>query len=295
MNDLSELLAGIVPFVRVAEALSFRKAAEQLGVSTAAVSKSISRLEERLGVKLLSRSSRAVVVTAEGRLFLARSKEAIASLEHGRAQLARSRSQPRGDLRVSASPILGPMLVAALPRLLATHPELTVHLELTDQLRGLISDDIDVAVRVGARTSSGLVSRILRRPRWVTVVAPAYLARHVRPLAPADLAGHACVRFVDPRGRPVPWWFSGSPFEVSGTLLVDQGNLLLDAARAGVGIVQVLDLMLGELVRDGQLLEILADHACDGPVIHGVTTSERHRTANVRAFMDFAIATFARA
>lgn len=293
MNDLSDLLAGVVPFVRVAEALSFRKAAEQLGVSTAAVSKSVSRLEERLEVKLLTRNSRAVVVTPEGRLFLARGKEAIASLEHGRAQL-RSRAQPRGDLRVSASPILGPLLVAALPRLLASHPELTVHLDLSDHLRGLVSDEIDVAVRVGARTSSELISRVLRRPRWVTVVAPAYLARHVRPQRPEELAGHDCIRFVDPRGKPVPWSFDGSPREVSGNLLVNQGNLLLDAALAGLGIAQVLDLMLGELVREGRLLELFPDHACEGPTIHGVTSPQRQRSANVRAFLDFATAVFDR-
>lgn len=294
MNDLTDLLAGVVPFVRVAEALSFRKAAEQLGLSTAAVSKSVSRLEDRLKVKLLTRNSRAVVVTPEGKLFLARGKEAIASLEHARAQLGRSRTQPRGDLRVSASPILGPLLVAALPRLVTSHPELTVHLDLSDHLRGLISEDIDVAVRVGARASSGLISRVLRRPRWVTVVAPSYLARHVRPQHPRELAGHACIRFVDPRGKPVPWSFDGQDYEVSGSLLVNQGNLLLDAALAGLGIAQVLDLMLGELVREGRLLEILPDHACEGPTIHGVTSPDRQRSANVRAFMDFAVATFDR-
>lgn len=294
MNDPSELFTGIVPFVRVAEALSFRRAAEQLGISTAAVSKAISKLEERLSVKLLSRSSRAVVLTPEGRLFLARGKEAIASLEHGHSQLARSRTQPRGDLRVSASPILGPLLVASLPRLLTSYPELVFHLELTDQVRGLIADDIDVAVRVGARSSSGLISRVLRRPRWVTVVAPSYLARHVRPRHPRDLATHACVRFVDPRGRPTPWWFGEVQHEVTGTLLVNQGNLLLDAALAGVGIVQVLDLMLGDLVRDGRLLEILPEFAGEGPTIHAVTTPERQRSANVRAFMDHATAAFDR-
>jgi LysR family transcriptional regulator, regulator for bpeEF and oprC len=292
MKDPTELFTGVIPFVRVAELLSFRRAAEGLGVSTAAVSKSVSRLEARLEVKLLSRSSRAVVLTPEGRLFLARGKEAIASLEHGHTQLTRSRTQPRGDIRVSASPILGPLVVAGLPRLIASYPELVVHLELSDHIRGLITEDIDVALRVGARTSSGLISRVLRRPRWVTVVAPSYLARRVRPLHPRDLADHDCVRFVDPRGRPVPWWFGDAPLEVTGTLLVNQGNLLLDAALAGVGVVQVLDLMLGEMVRDGRLLEILAEHACEGPLIHAVTTPERQRSANVRAFLDHAVAAF---
>lgn len=292
MSELAELFTGVVPFVRVAETLSFRKAAEQLGVTTAAVSKSISRLEDRLKLKLLSRTSRAVALTAEGKLFLARGREAIASLEHGHAQLARARNQPRGDLRVSASPILGPILAGGLPKLTASYPELIVHLELSDQLRGLVADDVDVAIRVGARKPSGLISRVLRRPRWVTVAAPSYLVGRERPVHPRDLADHACVRFVDPRGKPTAWWFDGAPHEVSGNLLVNPGTLLLEAALAGAGIVQVLDLMIGEAVRDGRLVEVLANHACEGPTIHAVTAPDRSRSANVKAFMEFAASTF---
>lgn len=292
--DPSELFTGLVPFVTVADTLSFRKAADKLGVSTAAISKSISRLEDRLGTKLLSRSSRAVALTPEGKLFLARGREAIASLEHGHAQLARSRAQPRGDLRISSSPILGPLITAALPKLTASYPELVVHLELSDQVRGLIAEDIDVALRVGARSSSGLISKVLRRPRWVTVVAPSYLARRVRPQTPADLAGHDCVRFVDPRGKPTPWWFDGKEHAVTGNLLVSPGTLLLEAALAGAGIAQVLDLMVGESIRDGRLLELLPEYACEGPTIHAVSAPERQRSANVKAFVDFASAVFNR-
>jgi hypothetical protein len=161
---------------------------------------------------------------------------------------------------------------------MASYPELTVHLELTDQVRGLVAENIDVALRVGARSSSGLISRVLRRPRWVTVVAPSYLARHVRPMHPRDLASCECVRFVDPRGRPVPWWFDGAQHEVTGTLLVNQGTLLLDAALAGVGVVQV-SMMIGSSCAM-RLLEIPDDmrRPDDPRGDHPRASAERERT-----------------
>jgi LysR family transcriptional regulator, regulator for bpeEF and oprC len=293
-----ELFSGVIPFFHVAEHLSFRRAAEELGVSTAAVSKAVTRLEERLGVKLLSRSSRVVALTPEGKIFHARSREAVASVRAGHAQLTRSRAQPRGDVRISASFILGPSLVAGLPALAAHYPELVVHLELTDRVSNLLAEDVDVALRVGARTSSTLVSRILHRPRWVTVAAPDYLARHAAPARPAELAGHTCLRFVDPRGRPVPWWFvdeagaAPAPHEVTGNLLINNGDLLQTAACAGAGVAQLLDFMVSGPVRERRLIEVLGAFSAPGPPIHAVTAPERSRSANVRAILDFASAMF---
>jgi len=247
MIEPIELFAGVVPFFHVAEQLSFRRAAERLGVSTAAVSKAVARLEERLGVKLLSRTSRAVALTPEGKLFLGRCREAVASVHAGHAQLTRARAQPRGDVHVSTSFILGPILVAALPELAVRYPDLIVHLELTDRVSGLLTEDVDVALRVGVRTSSSLVSRVLYRPRWATVASPDFLRRCGAPARPAELPRYNCLRFVVPRCHPVPWWFAEArdqaptPHEVTGNLLVDQGELLLTAAIAGSGIAQLLD------------------------------------------------------
>ena len=299
MIDPTELFTGVVPFLHVAEHLSFKRAGEQLGISTAAVSKAVARLEARLGVKLLGRSSRTVALTPEGRLFLECSREAVASMEAASAQLARARTQPRGDVRISMSFILGPIVVTALPALTARHPELVVHLEVTDRVSGLLADNIDVALRVGARTSSSLVSRVLCRPRWVTVASPGLLARHDAPMRPAELARHNCLRFVDPRGRPVPWWFAEPaepprPHEVHGNLLVDQGELVLAAAIAGAGVAQLLDFMVADAVRDGRLVEILEPFACEGPPIHAVTAPERSKSPNVRAVVEHAAATFGR-
>lgn len=300
MIDSIELFSGVVPFVHVADQLSFRRAAEQLGVSTAAVSKAVARLEERLGVKLLSRSSRTVALTPEGKIFHTRSREAVASLRAGHAQLTQTRARPRGDVHISTSFILGPIVVAGLPLLAARYPDLVVHLELSDRVSGLLAEGIDVALRVGARTSSTLVSRVLYRPRWVTVAAPDFVARHGTPARPADLARYNCLRFVDPRGRPVPWWFAepdhAAPAShvVTGNMLVNNGELLLAAVSSGTGLAQLLDFMVTDLVRDGRLVEVLGAFASEGPTIHAVTAPERSRAANVRAIIDFATATFGR-
>ncbi|MCL4225842.1 MAG: LysR family transcriptional regulator [Myxococcales bacterium] len=293
-----DLFAGVVPFVHVAEALSFRRAAEQLGLSTAAVSKAVAALEERVGAKLLSRTSRAVALTPEGKAFLDRCREAVASVAAGRARLAGARDQPRGEVRITTSFILGPTLVRGLPALLGRHPELRVRLLFTDRVTGLLAEDVDVALRVGARAPSRLRSRVLLRPRWTTVATPGFVARHGAPASPAELSRLNCVRFVGPGGRPPPWWFAGAdgrpaPLSPGGNLVVDQGERLLDAALAGVGVAQVLDFMVAAALRDGQLVELLPRHACAGPPIHAVATPERARAASVRAVIDYAAALFA--
>ena len=298
MIDALELFTGVVPFLQVADQLSFRRAAEQLGVSTAAVSKAIARLEDRLGVKLLVRSSRTVALTPEGRLFHARGRDAVASVRAAHDQLSRARARPRGDVRVSSSLILGPRVIAALPALSARYPELVVHLALSDRIAGVLAEDIDVALRVGARTPSSLVSRVLYRPRWVTVASPALLARHGAPTRPAELAGYNCLRFVDPRGRPVAWSFAEpgatpATLDVTGNLLLDHGELLLAAAVAGAGVAQVLDFMVRDPIRDGRLVEVLAPFSAAGPPIHAVTSAERSRSANVRAILALATEMFA--
>lgn len=298
MIEPIDLFTGVLPFFHVAEQLSFRRAAERLGVSTAAVSKAVTRLEERLGVTLLHRSSRVVALTPEGKLFHVRAREAVSSLQAGHAQLVRARAEPRGDVHVSTSFILGPVLVAALPSLAARYPDLVVHLDLSDRVTGLLAEKIDVALRVGARTSSTLVSRIVYRPRWVTVASPDFVARYGAPARPDELGRYNCLRFVDPRGRPVPWWFAErgeapSPHEVTGNLLVNQGDLLLAAVGTGTGIAQLLDFMVTERMREGQLVEVLDAYTAAGPPIHAVTAPGT-RSANVRAIIDFAIAAFGR-
>jgi DNA-binding transcriptional LysR family regulator len=197
--------SGIEPFVAVAETRSFRAAAARLGVSTAAVSKAVRKLEDELGVPLLQRTTRHVSVTPEGEALLVHAREALDRLLAGLDRVARARGLAEGPLRVSVSPVLGRLVVGALPRLLQRHPGLVPDLSVTDRVVSLAEDEVDVAVRIGRLDDSSLIAHRLRPPRWVTVASPAYLARRGEPRAPFDLADHACLKYATLRGGVVEW------------------------------------------------------------------------------------------
>jgi DNA-binding transcriptional LysR family regulator len=244
-------------------------------------------------VKLLQRTSRTVALTPEGAQFLLRCREAMSSLQAGHQQLSRSRGLPRGELSLSLPFILGPVVVPALPRLAARYPDLQLRVTMTDRLVRLQEEQVDVGVRVGAREDSSLISRALGGSRWVTVAAPSYLARHGEPARPEELARHTCVQFVAPSGRRREWTFTdgkggpGGGFPIQGRLRIDQGELMLEAAVAGFGVCQVLDFMVGERLRDGQLQEVLQKFSAEGPRLHAVAAPERARTPNVKACFAF--------
>lgn len=281
-----DLFSGVLPFVHVAEARSFRAGAERLGVTTAAVSKAISRLEAELGVTLLQRTSRHVSLTTEGALFLERCRQAVAELQTGRDLVARAQRSPQGTLRVTLPPILGRTILPAVARVSSRHPRLQIQLVLTDRHVKLAEEEIDVAIRMGELEDSSLVARTLRTPRWVTLASPGYLARKGTPEKPADLARHDCIKFVSPRGSVREWTFRDGKTETPSRLLLDHGDLLLDAATEGLGVVQVLDFMVAPFLASGRLLEVLAAHATHGPSLHVVTLGRRAAVPRVRVFLE---------
>jgi DNA-binding transcriptional LysR family regulator len=283
----SDLFAGVLPFVRTAEERSFRRAAERLGVSTAAVSKSVAKLEGELGVRLLQRTSRRVALTREGELFLERCRDAVAAVAGARDLMDESRRQPQGAVTLSVPFIVAPLLVPGLAEALARYPRLAVRVEFSDRLASLASGDADIAVRIGALEDSPLRARPLRTTRWVTLASPAYLARHPAPERPGDLAEHACIRFIAPNGRPRRWSFAGlGPLAVAGRLDVDRGEFLISAAEAGIGLCQVLDFMVADALRERRLVEVLAAHAAEGPPIHALTLAGRAASVNARAVVE---------
>jgi LysR family transcriptional regulator, regulator for bpeEF and oprC len=287
MRVRPDLFAGVLPFVRTAEELSFGRAAVSLGISTAAVSKAVRKLETELGVKLLDRSSRAVTLTREGELFLDRCRRAVVDVQAAREAMQGSRREPQGELVVTLPFIVAPIVLPQLTRIGAQYPRLSFRLHLSDRIARLTNESYDVAVRIGELDDSSLIARALRKTRWVTVAAPSYLARKRPPSSTADLAAHNCLRFVAPNGRPRNWSFGDGVVEVSGNLLIDHGTSLVAAAEAGMGVCQVLDFMVERHVRDGTLVELLADVPAPGPTIHAVATSGRARSANVKVFMQF--------
>lgn len=281
-----ELLRGVLPFLYTAREKSFRRAAERLGVTPAAVSKAILALEEEVGARLLHRTSRQVALTAEGELFFSRCSEAVAQFQAGRDAILSHKRRPQGRLAVSLSFVLARPVVAALASWNKLYPEVSVELRVTDRLARLSSEDVDVALRVGP-PEDGLVARRLRETRWVTVAAPSYLARSPALRRPEELASHNCLRFITPRGSVRAWCFREHPaLEVGGALALDQGELLIEAALSGMGICQVLDFMVIAPLREGRLVEVLGEHSMPGPSLHALFLPERRIVPKVRAFVD---------
>ncbi len=288
-----DLFSGVLPFFHTAEERSFRKAAAHLGVTTAAVSKAVARLEAELGVTLLHRTSRHVSLTPEGAAFLEHCREAVSRLQAGRELVAQAQKVAEGVLKVSMPLILGRIVVPELGRLASRHPRLSFHLSLTDRYSRMAEEAVDVAVRIGELEDSSLVARTLRTPQWVTVASPAYLGRHGAPRHYRELERHACLKFLTPTGTAREWTFrdrrEARPFtwRTPEAFRIDHGELLVEAAVAGLGICQAFDFMVVEHLRAGRLVEVLAPYAAEGPPIRALSLPRRQSTPRVRVFLDF--------
>ncbi|MCB9653583.1 MAG: LysR family transcriptional regulator [Deltaproteobacteria bacterium] len=295
----SELFSGVIPFFHTAEARSFRRAAQKLGITPAAISKAVMKLEETVGVKLLSRTSRTVSLTPEGAVFLERCREAIASLQAGHQALSEAQQMPRGDIHVSLPFILGRVVTSALPKMASRYPDLSYRLSMTNRFVNLVEENVDVAVRVGVLEDSSLVVRSLAETQWVTVASPSFVARHGRPRQPDDLTNFDALVFVTEEGRlrmPVfrdPKTDEQIVGQPRVRLRVNQGEEMLDGAMSGLGICQLLDFMVQKPLQEGRLVEVLEGHRADGPMIQALTTRERSKTPNVRAFLSFLVDAFA--
>jgi LysR family transcriptional regulator, regulator for bpeEF and oprC len=289
-----DLFAGIVPFVATADVRSFRAAAKQLGVTPSAVSKSISRLEAELGVKLLSRTSRTVTVTPEGDAFLRRCREAVDQVRAAREVATQAVRAPRGLLRVSLPLPLGRLVVMpALPRLLTRHPGLSIEAVMTDRIVRLLEENVDVVVRIGAIKDSQSVVRRLRPARSLTVASPAYLARHGTPVRPEDLVGHNCLKYLSASGTPREWTFTVGSREITvstpGNLVADYGEAIVEAAVAGLGVVQAMEFMVAHHLASGALIELLRGHEPPAMPVVALSAPGRHKAPKVRAFVDFMV------
>lgn len=292
------VFARLEPFVHVAEKRSFRAAASHLGVTPTAVSKAVAALEADLGVRLLNRTSRHVALTPEGEIYLRHCRDALDRLQAGRDLVTHTARVAQGRIRVSMSFVLGRPLVTALPRLLARYPRIQVHLSFSDVAANLVEQDVDVALRTGELADSTLISRRLRAPRWVTVASPNYLARAGEPRDVEDLSAHTCLQFVLPSGQVAAWRFArpghgaSPPFVAERPILLDHGDLLVDAAATGLGLAQVYDFMVRDQVRRGEVVEVLPHLSTAGPPIHALCVPGRQRVPKIRAFIDFAVEVF---
>jgi DNA-binding transcriptional LysR family regulator len=295
MSSDGRLLGNLSVLVSVVETGNFARAADALGLSPSGVSRAVGRLEARLGVRLLHRTTRSVTLTDEGERLYAQVGPLLSGIEDAALAAAGDSQAVRGRLRVSLDAMFARQVIAPqLAAFLARHPALELEIVTRDELGDLVAEGIDVAVRFGVPPSSSLIGRKLLETRVLTVAAPAYLAVHGRPATPKDLVNHRCIQFRDPvTRRPFDWEFHRKgkvvPVETTGPLLVTDSGIMFAVCIAGAGIAQVLAVSVQDALADGRLVELFPDWAEESFPLYAFYPSRKNAPPKVRAFVDFCV------
>lgn len=278
-------------FATAIEQGSFSAAARLLGLSPSAVSRAVSAIEARLGVRLLLRSTRALTLTAEGEAYLRAARRILSDLRDAEQAIA-DQGAPRGRLRVSASQAHGRLaIVPLIGEFVALYPHILVDISLADRIVDVAGGQADVAIRFGPLADSPLTARKLGENRRVIVAAPAYLERHGTPRVPEDLHAHNCLNFNFRRAEPV-WPFRDGvrdyALAVRGNIEANNGETLGQLAAMGVGIARVGTFSVAEEMARGALVPILEDYnPGDVEAVHAVFAGGANTPARVRVFVDF--------
>ncbi|MFS2012001.1 LysR family transcriptional regulator [Azospirillum sp. CT11-132] len=287
------ILSGVSVLTAVIEAGSFVKAAELIGLTDSGVSRSISRLEARLGVRLLDRTTRSVTLTDEGRRFYEEAKPHLDAIEDAAVSASGATSAVRGRLRVDIDPFFLPLVLAGrLGPFCERHPELSVEFVTRDHFGDLVADGIDLAIRFGQPRGTSLISRLLVEAPILTVASPGYLSRYGKPAHPSELTGHRCLQFIDPSsGRPFDWEFirGAEAIEVptTGPLTFTDPKSLLEECLAGTGIARVIGWGVGARLTSGALIDLFPDWHGERFPLFVYHPSRQHLPAKVRAFIDY--------
>ncbi len=280
-------------FLRVLDLGSISAAARSLDLSVAVASQRLKRLERDLGVRLLHRTTRQLHATPEGAALAAQGRVLVEDLEALTSGLRQAATEVAGILRVTLPASFGRQYISPLlPEFLALYPRLKLSVNLDDQMLDLVRSGFDLGIRVGALGDSGLVSRQLAVNRRVLCASPDYLRRRGTPHAPAELAGHECLLLVGSQGRQDVWRFGdGGGGEIAqrveGRFESNQGELLRDAAVAGLGIAVHSVWHVHEELRAGRLRVVMPDYPLAATGIHAVMPQRRLVPPRVRAFVDF--------
>lgn len=286
-------LTAIRIFVKVAELKGVSAAARALSLPKSTVSRTLSQLEERLGLRLVHRTTRGLSLTGEGQTFLRHAQRIVTDVEEAEQDLAAFHDQPRGLLRVTAPYTLGMLFLGpALPRFLTRYPEVQVVLDLTGRMVDLVEEGVDLALRVGPLVPSSLVVRQLGSNRPWLCASPAYLKGGMPPAHPRELPGYDMLELTATVGAVIRR-LSGPDGELSITinprLAVNDPGVLHDSVLAGVGLAWLPPLLVAEDVRQGRLMRLLPDWAPPATEYHALFPSSRGLSPKVRAFLDFLV------
>lgn len=291
-NRVASELDEIQLFVEIIKAGNLSAAARKLNSSPAAMSRALGTLESRLGVRLVTRTSRAFALTEEGSLFYERCQKIVADIAEAEAEASSKRGSVKGKLRIGAPNELGRRLVAPLiARFAQEHLEVQAHLTLSDSGLDVIDDALDVALRVGLPDDSSVIARKVLSAKRIVCASPTYYQRHGMPSRPEDLQEHDCIRLV--RGRRVmdSWVFqeNGRKFEVtvSGTLTTTSGEVVHDWVRNGMGLALKASWDLLPELAAGTIVQCLEPFWCDQIDLFAICANRTHQPPRIRAFVDF--------
>lgn len=284
-------------FARVVDRGSFAAAASDLGLSPSAVSKLMSRLESRLDVRLLNRTTRRLALTAEGEIFLDRSRRILDAIEAAESEVASTRRAAQGHLRVHAFPTFAvDHLSVALPEFLARYPRITFEFLVTNRVVDLVNDNIDIALRVGPLSDSAFVARKIADLTQVVCASPSYLKRHGTPIHPQDLAQHVCLTLSHvPNSRTWSFNVGGEivQVEVSGPVVADSAHMLLGLAINGAGIIRFGDIIVAQAIQERWLIPVLENlQQQENFPLWAMFLPGRQRTPRIKAFLDFLMERF---
>jgi DNA-binding transcriptional LysR family regulator len=287
-------------FVRAVELQSFSAAARDLGLTPSGVSKTVTRMETRLGVRLLHRTTRSLVLTAEGEGYFAHCRRILSEMQRAEAELSRHRDAPHGLLRVNCALTFGQhQFVATIPEFLARYPGVQVELALTDHIVSLMDEGVDLIIRLGAPPDSSLVGRKICDFKRVICASPDYLKRHGQPRAPEDLRAHNCLYVTTLNAHRV-WPFDTATgpleIEVAGNCSANNANTVLDLALRGLGIACLADYLTGEQIRQGRLVPLLvASHRSEPVPLYALYPPGRQRSPKITAMLNFLVEKFSQA
>lgn len=292
-----DLFQAMKVFVKVAEAGSLTAAARALDMSNPSVTRHVADMEAYLHARLFNRSTRRLSLTETGAAWLERCRQLLQDLEDATLAAGMSAVRPAGTLRINAPVSFATNYLArSLPDYARRHPQVRLDLTLSDRVVDLVEEGYDVAIRITrAQENSALVARQFASARSIVCAAPSYLQQHGTPTTPQELADHACLSYSYAATRD-SWQFRRDgklhTARVKGMLVANNGDLLREAAMAGMGIILQPTFIVAEAVRQGKLVPLLTDYEQDALPIFAIYPSRQHLSAKVRTFVDFLVERF---
>lgn len=290
-------------FVRSVELGGFSAASRDLDLTPSALSKLVTRMEDRLGVRLMNRTTRKLALTAEGEAYFASAKRILCDIEDAETEVTRFSAHPRGLLRINVGVAFGMhQLALALPRFLDQYPDIELEISVTDRVVDLIEEGADVAIRTGNLRDSSLVAKKICDLHRVICASPAYLKKHGVPKTPEDLAHHNCVSISGaPQLRRWPFDTANADsgqqgiksIDVTGNVSANNAETLLQLAATGVGIIRLSDVIVADGIRAGWLVPLLTDvHHVEPLPLSAVYPHGKHKSPRVAAFVNFLVEMF---